>query len=374
MQLKAEQVKQAAIELGFNIVGVVRAEPSPTLEAYKQWIAAGMHGAMGYMARPDRIIRRENLQNILPDAQSMIVVGLDYTAAKHLFPPEVLEDPSRGRIAAYAWGQDYHDVMTPKLISLAQQLGDRDYKLYVDTGAVLERSHGQQAGFGFTGKNTMLIRPRRGSYFFLGEIITAATFDTYDTPHKAYMCGTCTRCLEACPTKAFPTPYVLDARRCISYHTIENKGWIDRALRPYFGNWVFGCDICQDVCPFQRFAPKQAPLPQETPSLERFAPAITDLLALDNETFAAWYKGTPIYRIKRERMVRNACIAAGNWGDERAIPYLIQLLYDASPLIRGHAAWGLWQIMRYGAVKLLTRLYDRETDETVREEIEALVG
>ncbi len=374
MQLKAEQVKQAAIELGFNIVGVVRAEPSPTLEAYKQWIAAGMHGAMGYMARPDRIIRRENLQNILPDAQSMIVVGLDYTAAKHLFPPEVLEDPSRGRIAAYAWGQDYHDVMTPKLISLAQQLGDRDYKLYVDTGAVLERSHGQQAGFGFTGKNTMLIRPRRGSYFFLGEIITAATFDTYDTPHKAYMCGTCTRCLEACPTKAFPTPYILDARRCISYHTIENKGWVDRALRPYFGNWVFGCDICQDVCPFQRFAPKQAPLPQETPSLERFAPAITDLLALDNETFAAWYKGTPIYRIKRERMVRNACIAAGNWGDERAIPYLIQLLYDASPLIRGHAAWGLWQIMRYGAVKLLTRLYDRETDETVREEIEALVG
>ncbi len=369
----SEALKTKARELGFNMVGVTRAEPSPTLDAYLRWIDAGMHSEMGYLARPDRVARRRDLNVILPGVRSLVMVGLDYvTAYKSAIPSSALNDPSRGRIASYAWGLDYHDVMTPRLQQLAEWI-DGAHRVYVDTGAVLERSHAQQAGLGFTGKNTMLIHPRRGSAFFLGEILTTAKFDQYDNPQKETMCGTCTRCLDACPTGALQS-YLLDARRCISYHTIENKGWINRDLRPHFGNWIFGCDVCQDVCPFQRFAPEATEQSFIPIAVERTAPKLTDLLALDDETFKARYHGSPLYRIKRERLVRNACVAAGNWGNPQAIPYLIQLLYDASPLVRGHAAWALWRIMGDGANRLLTALYDREDDEGVREEIEALIG
>ena len=239
--LSAANIKSKALDLGFNLVGITRAAPSPTLAAYKRWINQGMHANMGYMARPDRVIRREDLGAIVPDAQTLIMVGLDY--GQEIVPESVLNHPTRGRIAMYAWGLDYHDVMQPQLEifsawlqkEASQQVNQR---VYVDTGAILERSHAQQAGMGFIGKNTMLIHPRRGSNFFLGEIITPLAVDIYDEPHQATMCGTCTRCLNACPTDAFPEPRVLDARRCISYHTIENKGWIDRDLRPRFGNWV----------------------------------------------------------------------------------------------------------------------------------------
>jgi epoxyqueuosine reductase len=268
--------------------------------------------------------------------------------------------------------------MEPRLETFAEWLQAEardaiDHKVYVDTGAILERSHAQQAGMGFIGKNTMLIHPRRGSYFFLGEIITSLEFDEYDTPHKPTMCGTCTRCLQACPTDAFPKPHVLDARRCISYHTIENKGWIDRALRLQFGNWVFGCDICQDVCPFQRFT--QTTLEDDffPDSVDSAAPHLSELLTLTDDTFRQRYNGSPVYRIRRKRLVRNACIAAGNSLDAQFIPYLIQLLYDDEPLVRGHAAWGLWRIMGMKAIKQINELYYRETDADVRAEIEAIV-
>jgi epoxyqueuosine reductase len=336
-----------------------------------------MHGTMGYMARPDRQQRRRDLNAILPGAQSMIVVGLDYGTLT--VPNELLNDPSRGRIAAYAWGLDYHDVMTPRLHQLAEWLcvesGQRvTHRVYVDTGAILERSHGQQAGLGFTGKNTMLIHPRRGSSFFLGEILTNMEFDTYDQPERQTMCGSCTRCLTACPTNAFPRPHVLDARRCISYLTIEHKGWIDRDLRPLMGNWVFGCDICQDVCPFQRFMPstrEQAFYPADT---DRIAPPLLDLLALDEAQFKARYGGSPLYRIRRERLVRNACIAAGNWGHPDAVPSLGKLLDDKSPLMRGHAAWALGCIHGDESTRLLTARYAREEDSAVREEIKAALN
>jgi epoxyqueuosine reductase len=373
MIVSADAVKAKAREFGFNLVGLTPAQPSPTLAAYERWIAQGMHGKMGYMARPDRVARRQDLTQILPGAQTLIVVGLDYRVG---IPENVLAQPSRGRIASYAWGLDYHEVLTPRLDQLAQWLR-AEYRVYVDTGAILERSHAQQAGMGFIGKNTMLIHPRRGSYFVLGEIITDLPADVYDQPHRATMCGTCTRCLRACPTDAFPEPYVLDARRCISYHTIENKGWIDRHLRADFGNWVFGCDICQDVCPFQRFStPTQEPalMPTADNAYERAAPHLSDLLTLDDATFKQRYQGTPIERVKRARLVRNACIAAGNSADPALIPYLIQLLYDESALVRGHAAWGLWRLMGDGADKLLTALYDRDDDGDVRAEIEALIG
>jgi len=377
MPLTVENIKQKAIELGFNLCGVTPAKPSPTLSAYMRWIQKGMHGAMGYMARTDRISRRQNLQQIMPSAKSLILVGLDYHAK--YADSETLNDPSRGRIASYAWGLDYHNVLDVRLQMFVdwiteQTQGDIHNKVYVDTGAILERSHAQQAGMGFIGKNTMLIHPRRGSYFFLGEIVTSIEFDDYDTPHRENMCGTCARCLNACPTDAFTEPFVLDARKCISYHTIENRGWIDRALRPHFGNWIFGCDVCQDVCPFQRFATETDEVAFLPMDMNRVAPKLVDILMTTQESFKEMFRRTPLERVKRERIVRNACIAAGNWANAQTIPYLIQLLYDDSPIIRGHASWALWQTMGLDSSKLLTDLYHREDDEQVRAEIEYLLN
>lgn len=376
MTFSADALKQQARQLGFNLVGITQARPSPTLSAYHDWIDAGMHGKMTYLVRDDRRIRRENLNHIVDGAQSIVMVGLDYRS--EAIPRHILHDPTRGRIASYAWQLDYHDIIEPRLEQLASwmqsHIGEAtSHKVYVDTGAVLERSHAQQAGMGFIGKNTMLIHPRRGSYFFLGEIISTVTFDAYDIAHKATMCGSCTRCLTACPTDAFPKPHVLDARRCISYHTIENKGWIDRDLRQGFGNWVYGCDICQEVCPFQRFSPASEEVAFYPTNFEATAPHLSTLLALNDDSFKALFSGSPIYRIKRKRLVRNACIAAGNSQDPQFIPYIIQLLYDDEPLVRGHAAWALWQIMGRGALKQLSSLYDREYDADVRAEIEAIV-
>jgi epoxyqueuosine reductase len=249
------------------------------------------------------------------------------------------------------------------------------FRAYVDTGAILERSHGQAAGLGFVGKNTMLIHPRFGSKFFLGVLLTDIEFDKCDTPTQpATMCGTCTRCLRACPTNAFPRPHVLDARRCISYLTIEYKGWIDRDLRPLMDNWVFGCDVCQDVCPFQRFAPgasERALLPVD---IDRAAPLLLDLLALDEADFKRRYGGTPLERPKRERLVRNACIAAGNWGSEAAVPPLLRLLDDESPLVRGHAAWALSRIAGDDARTVLAQRIAHEPHDEVKAELTSLLG
>lgn len=345
-----DQVLAKAAKLGFNLAGITPAEQSPQFDAYQRWIAAGYHGEMGYMARPDRVDRRRDPGVILLGARSLIVVGLDYQA---LLPADALSDPGRGRISSYAWGLDYHDVMTPRLHALADWLQAETCRevasrVYVDTGAILERSHAALAGFGFIGKNTMLIHPRRGSTFFLGEIITTFQFDAYDDPYPSPVqggvsCGRCTRCLEACPTGAFPTPHMLDARRCISYLTIELKGAIPVELRPMMGNWVYGCDVCQAVCPFNRFA-RDTPEPAfAAEDLDRAAPPLLDLLTLTEVTFRQRFFGTPLWRIRRERLVRNACVAAGNWRGEDAVPALERLLTDESTLVREHAHWALQQ-------------------------------
>lgn len=378
MTLTRETLKQRARDLGFNFAGVTPATPSPQLDAYRRWLDAGMHGSMGYLARPDRVARRQNLAVILPGIKSLIMVGLDY---RPLLPDgwqTALSDPSRGRIASYAWGLDYHDLLTPRLETLATWLRtesgvDLAHRVYVDTGAVLERSHAMQAGLGFTGKNTMLIQPRRGSYFFLGEILTTLEFDEYDPPHRPTLCGSCTRCLNACPTDAFPAPYVLDARRCLSYLTIEHKGWIDSALRPLFGNWLYGCDVCQEVCPWQRFMLPTRESAFVPPDIDRIAPPLLDMLALDGAGFNARFAGSAIQRIKRERLVRNACIAAGNWHDAAAVPALTRLLDDESPLVRGHAAWALAQISGDRARPLLAAQLQRETDPDARAELVRLL-
>jgi epoxyqueuosine reductase len=348
--MNSKELKQAlkdkALALGFSVVGVVPARPSSRLDAYLQWIGQGFHGEMGYLARADRLARRNDLSVILPGVNSIICVGLDH--ATQPLPAHIANDPSRGRISNYAWGRDYHTVMTPRLEALGEWLESRcggpvASRAYVDTGAVLERSHAEEAGLGFVGKNTMLIAPRRGSWLFLGELLTTVELDP-DPFRQMPACGNCRRCLAACPTAAFPQPYVLDARLCISYLTIEMKGWIPRELRPLMGNWIFGCDICQEVCPFNRFAPQTTEASFWPVDWEWAAPPLPDLLALDDEGFDNRFGDSPIRRIRRGRLVRNACVAAGNWADPAAIPALGRLLADPEPLIRGHAAWALGRI------------------------------
>lgn len=226
---------------------------------------------------------------------------------------------------------------------------------------------------GFTGKNTMLIHPRRGSSFFLGEILTDLEWDAYDQPGAATHCGRCTRCLNACPTDAFPQPHVLDARRCISYLTIEHKGSIPPDLRPLMGNWVYGCDACQHVCPFQRFAPAAAETVFQPAEIDRAAPPLVDLLALDEDGFRNRYYGSPIWRIRRARLVRNACVAAGNSGDRRFVPALRDRLTDTDPLVRGHAAWALWRLLGTESHSLLAALLGYEPDADTAAEVRGLV-
>ncbi|MCA9954031.1 MAG: tRNA epoxyqueuosine(34) reductase QueG [Anaerolineales bacterium] len=380
-----QAVEEKARALGFNMVGAVTAVPSPNLHAYLRWIDAEMHGQMGYLARPDRVVRRQDLNVILPGVKTIICVGLEYSTVA--VPPAIATDPSRGRISNYAWHTDYHDVMTPRLEELAtwlkaQQSGsDAATKVYVDTGAILERDHAAAAGLGFTGKNTMLIAPQRGSFFFLGEILTTleirdwrletASISNLQSPTSPMpSCGTCHRCLDACPTNAFPQPYVLDARRCISYLTIELKGWIPRELRPFMQNWVYGCDICQIVCPFNRFSkPTQEIAFYPDGDWNTVAPPLLELLTLNEADFAVRFAQSPIQRIKRERLVRNACVAAGNWGSETAVPALTNLLTDPEPIIRGHAVWALQQIGGEAARMALAELRKVEADTAVLQEL-----
>lgn len=356
--LTAELVRERALELGFDLIGFAPAGPAPGAEAFLDWLSAGHHGEMGYMARcPER---RADPRLVLPGARTVIIVGLSYETLA--VPLDVLRDPSRGRIARYAWGADYHDVMTPKLRALGEFVS-KEARAYVDTGPVLERAWAERCGLGFIGKNTCLIHRRRGSYLFLGAVLTneelrmeneenqirqlpLSQFSIFNS--QLHGCGSCTRCLTACPTDAFPRPGVLDARRCISYLTIELKGSIPAELRPLMGNWIFGCDVCQEVCPYvRRFSrPSDSPLAQalRPPDLDRVAPRLLDLLRLDRAAFAARFKGTALMRARRRGLLRNACVAAGNWGSEEALPALRRLLDDEEPLVREHAAWAMARI------------------------------
>jgi len=372
MYALTQELKARAFALGFNMVGVIHATPASHLAAYLRWIEDGHHGLMAYMARPDRVNRRIDPRIILPGLQSIVCVGLDYGSQS--VPPEIANDPSRGRFSNYAWRSDYHDVMTPRLGQLAAWLSEKvpevRSRVYVDTGAILERDHAATSGLGFVGKNTMLIAPRRGSWFFLGELLTTIRLQEEESQQPTASCGNCHRCLDACPTQAFPAPYVLDARRCISYLTIELKGWIPRELRPLMGNWVYGCDICQEVCPFNRFAQPTDEPAFWSESWDNVAPSLLDLLLLDEEGFDRRFANSPVKRIKHGRLVRNACVAAGNWGRETAVPALEALLVHPEPLVRGHAGWALHQIGSRSAHQALTAAQQHEQDERVRSELE----
>lgn len=374
MNLSA-RICSKAYDLGFEFVGVASAYPVPYLEAYLSWIDHGYHGEMVYMARPDRVERRESPDRIVPGVRSVICVGLNYFPGPMI--ADVGQDPSRGLISNYAWGIDYHDLMVPRLEELSDfvdaELGARTgrgstYRVYVDTGPVLERAYAAQAGLGFIGKNTCLIHPQKGSWLFLGEILTDVELDP--TPGEAGVsCGTCRRCLDACPTKALVAPYVLDARRCISYLTIELRGPIPVELRPLIKNRVYGCDECQVVCPWQRFARPTELDAFQAAGPDRAAPALVDILAMSEKAFRGHYEGTPVLRIGRSRLLRNAAIALGNWGSERATGALERALVDVEPLVRGHAAWALGRIGGRDVESTLQDALQSEKDPYVLREI-----
>jgi epoxyqueuosine reductase len=365
-----EHIKHKAYDLGFDLIGVAPAGRAHRADAYARWVEAGHAGDMAYMTRDPQ--RRQDVTRIVPEARSVVVVGLSHYTFD--LPEDIKRDPSRGLIARYAWGLDYHEVMTPRLRDLlafirSEAGHDLQSRLYVDTGPVLERDFAERAGLGFTGKNTCLIHPRNGSWLFLGEIVLDLELD-YDAPIQGIGCGTCTRCLAACPTDAFPAPYVLDSRRCISYLTIELKRSIPRDLRPLMGNRIFGCDDCQDVCPWpRRFAGPTKETAFHPPDFDRAAPKLLDLIQLTNHQFNQRFGGTPIRRARRRGLLRNVAVALGNWGDEEAVPALADALNDAEPLVRRHAAWALGRIGTPAARRALEASLPFESDPDVREEI-----
>ncbi len=370
MPYLTEKVTTRALELGFDAVGIAPAEPGEHLPFYLEWIAAGHHGDQAYLARPDRLARRQDLRVILPGVHSLVVVGMHYWPGP---PSPEADDPARGRISCHAPGPDYHQVMLSKLESLLDFIkstvgGTVRGRAYVDTGPLLERDHALRAGLGFVGKNCSLIRHGRGSWLFLGELLLAdcpplEPGDTLSLPG----CGTCTRCLEACPTGALIQPYTLDSRRCISYFTTSLKGAIPRDYRPLVKNHIFGCDVCQAVCPWNRFA---RPVDGRGVDPTNSAPPLLELIRLSEKQFEARYAGTAIGHIKRERFLRNVAVALGNWGSVDAVPSLGRVLTrDPSWLLRGHAAWGLGQIGNGRARALLEKALACESDPAVQTEI-----
>ncbi len=338
-----ELLRHKAQELGLWMLGVTTSEPAETLEHYESWIASGYHGEMGYLARPDRLERRHDLSVILEGVKCVIPVLLPYWPG---FFPEEQKKPERGCISCYAWGEDYHSILESKLKELGKWLVEQANGAvvwYVDTGAIQERELAARAGLGFVGKNTMLIHPKYGSGFFLGELLCTHPLSPDPQPQMP-SCGTCRECMVACPTQAFTGPYQLDARRCISYLTIELKGSIPEEMRPLMGNMIYGCDICQQVCPWTKFA-GDGPSPLwGSPPEEVTAPKLMELMTLDEEAFQARFAGTPIRRITRVRLLRNVAVALGNSKDPKAIPALLQVRDDADPLVQEHISWALHQL------------------------------
>jgi epoxyqueuosine reductase len=334
-----ESIKQEARRLGFALVGVTIPAPPPHLDVFERWLDEGRHGTMGYLADETSRARRADPRLILPECQSILVLGTPYSPAK--LKRDKPAGDGLGQIAAYAHGMDYHLVLPERMKQLVtfieEQVGIAiPNRWYTDTGPILERDLAQQAGLGWIGRNTCLINPRLGSTFFLSEILLGLELEP-DPPFTTDQCGTCTRCLDACPTQCILPDRSLDARRCISYLTIELKEDIPADLRPLMGNWVFGCDVCQQICPWNRFAPEGDPAFRGLIPLR----TLTEDLHLTPEAFNRTFKDSPVKRAKRRGYLRNVAVALGNLADEMALPALESALADPEPLVRDHAAWAI---------------------------------
>ena len=333
VELKNEIVRRA-LALGFDSCRIARCEPPRHGREFEAWLAEGAAGEMDWLARGAE--KRGDPQKVLFGARSVIVVALNYWQGGA--PPA-----NGGRVARYAWGDDYHDVMLTRLRqldALLQTCGGVQ-KCYVDTGPILERDYAAEAGIGWHGKSTMLLDQKLGTWFFLGEILTTLELPA-DAPQVA-RCGSCTRCMTACPTGAITADHRLDARRCISYLTIELKGSIPLEFRPLIGDRIYGCDTCLDVCPWNRFAA----ISRESAFAARpstSAMRLRDFLALNDEQFRTLFRGSPIQRIKRRGFLRNVCVALGNVGTTDDLPALQRAAKDGEPLIAEHAAWAITRI------------------------------
>ena len=361
-----DAIRARAAELGFGAVGfAAAAADTSTRQHLADFLAAGQHGDMGWMQ--ETFERRADPRTLWPEVRSIIALGMNYGPGGD--PLALLDRPDRGIISVYAQGRDYHDLVKSRL----KQLGGwihRSYgcelKVFVDTAPVMEKPAAEKAGIGWQGKHTNLVSRQFGSWLFLGEIFTTLDLppDDGETDH----CGACRRCLDACPTQAFPAPYRLDARRCISYLTIENKGPIPQPFRRAMGNRIYGCDDCLAVCPWNKFASRTAEY-AFLPRAELTAPRLADLAELDDAGFRALFSGSPIKRIGRDRFVRNVLTALGNSGDPAHVARIEALLDDAAPLVRGAAVWALAQLADSARFEeLRTHHLRNEADLEVRQE------
>ena len=331
-------IKDRAGKLGLDLCGVTSADPARNAAFYAQWTSEGKAGEMAWLAREPE--RRTDPRIVLPEARSIIVVGLNY------WQPQ---PKARGRIARYALGEDYHHVLLEKLETLTAEItatGEKA-KVYVDTGPVLEKPLAERAGIGWQGKSTMLIHPKFGPWLLLGEIITTLALEP-DAPQNDH-CGSCSRCITACPTGAITAPYQLDARRCIAYLTIELKGSIPEEMRPLIGDRVYGCDECLEVCPWNRFAQttREARFLAATDESEGRDP-LHALLEITQAEFKRRFAKSPILRVKRRGLLRNVCVVLGNIGTAADLPILEKAALHEEPLVREHAVWAIGQIHRRG--------------------------
>jgi len=397
-RINTTTIKEYAYSLGFDIARITSAEEfAETEQVIKERIAQGLMDGLPWFTK-ERASVSCHPNALLPEAQSIITLAMFYLTEQ---PDEREDGTLRGRISRYAWGDDYHEIIKPKLQQFATWL--RDYarneienvetRLFVDTGRMVDRAVAQRAGLGWYGKNTNILTKGWGSWVFLAEIVTNLPLggeggSRYDAPSKA-SCGSCEICLHACPTGALPAPYVLDNTRCISFLTIELRGSIPLELRPLMGNLIFGCDICQQVCPVNivaerrlglrkdgrissppaqpvSFHPRQEFRPREDTGS---SPALIPLLSLTEEQFRERFRRSPIRRTKRRGLLRNVCVALGNIGDPQAIPALVGALHDVEPLVRGHAAWALGRIGGEEAKQALEDALEHEEDLEAQKEI-----
>jgi epoxyqueuosine reductase len=351
---------EAARARGFDVVGVTRPDSIPqALERLQCFLAEGLHGDMDWMATT--AARRGDPRALWPQVRSVIMLGVNYGPDHD--PLTILKDRDRGAVSVYAQGEDYHEVVKPKLKSLARWLvaqAGGEVKVFVDTAAVMEKPLAQAAGLGWQGKHTNLVSRQYGSWLFLGAIFTTLELAP-DVPEGDH-CGHCRACLDICPTAAFPEPYRLDARRCISYLTIEHKGPIPRSLRPLMGNRIYGCDDCLAVCPWNKFA--QAGREAKLFARDTLrAPKLAELARLDDAAFRKFFSKSPVKRTGRDRFVRNVLIAIGNSGDAGLANEAERLLADASPLVRGAAVWALARLLpreRFAAIAAAARPHERD--------------
>jgi epoxyqueuosine reductase len=371
-----QNIKEHALRLGFSLVGVTTSDPLFHEDVFMKWLEEGRHGEMGYLDSARSRECRAHPLRIIPECRSILVLGTRYPAPR--YPDDSEGSAIRGRITSYAWGMDYHEILPGRMEKLVKfieaQIGQPVLnRWYTDTGPILERELAMRAGLGWIGKNTSLINPRHGSYYLLSEILLDFDLEA-DAPFLHDRCGTCHRCIDACPTSCILPDRTLDARRCISYLTIELNGSIPSELRPMMGQMVFGCDVCQQVCPWNRFA--------DTLVDEAFSPMATlpepDLdeeLHLSVSEFSQKFRHSPIKRARRRGYFRNITVALGNLGNSQSVQGLADLLLnDPEAIVRSHAAWALGQIGGETSSRVLTSAFENEADEAVKLEIQAAIN